>query len=601
LGRLVLTVAVSAAVCIQALAAPARAAPQPRARLEGELDPALRAAIVVEIGDTDRPIDNRFEARRRARDAVDAALAVLRSEGYYAAIVEPDVGEGDAPTPVIHVTPGPRFALGPATIEWVGVPPALADQAAAAKALKLKAGAPGRAAEVVAAEGRVIAALAQHGYADAKPEPREVVVDHADHSVTPTFHIAAGPLVRLDGIRFTSLGRTNPAWIEKLAPWRRGQIYTPDMVGELERRLLDPGVFDQVTVSLAPADQTTADGLRPVLVGVAERKPRTIELGASYANVEGLGVDTRWTRYNLLHRADTLSLIGRKSNIEDRVELSLALPHWRRPAQTLTLDGQIYKQSTPAYDQRGATISANVQRRYGDKPIFGQPSYFTYGVSLDASRTDEIKIGTMSSLGRDIVTLGSLAELYLDRSDDVLDPHRGWRVTLRAEPTLLSGSGTLPYVRLQATGTAYLPVVGGGRTVVAGRLHVGSISNGPVGDIPAPQRFYAGGGGSVRGFAYQGVGPTLADGSPEGGLSLVEASAEIRQRLTPRWGVVAFIDAGDVGVTQAPTFKNLAVGAGVGVRYNLSFAPIRVDVATPVARRRGAAKVQVYVSIGQSF
>jgi len=137
--------------------------------------------------------------------------------------------------------------------------------------------------------------------------------------------------------------------------------------------------------------------------------------------------------------------------------------------------------------------------------------------------------------------------------------------------------------------------------VLAGRVRVGGISNGSVGDIPAPQRFYAGGGGSVRGFAYQGVGPRLADGTPEGGLSLLEVSGELRQRVNDRWGLVAFIDAGDVGVSQAPAFRDLAVGAGLGVRYNLSFAPIRVDIATPVARKRGSAAVQIYVSIGQSF
>jgi len=600
LARLVLAVAASAAISVIAPLAPAWAA-QPRAKLEGELDSQLRAKIAAEIGETDRPVDNRFEARRRARDAAEAALAVLRSEGYYAAMAEPDVGEGDAPLPAVQVTVGPRFVLSQPVVEWTAPEPLPTDRAAAEAGAHLKVGAPSRSEDVVGAEGRIVSVLTQRGYADARAEPRQVVVDHADQTVTPTFRIASGPLVRLDGIRLITKGRTNPAWVRGLAPWTSGRTYDPDLVAELERRLLDPGVYDQVTVALAPASESTPDGLRPVVVSLAERKRRTIELGASYANVEGLGLDARWTRYNLLGRADTLALIGRTSKIENHAEVNLQLPHWRRAVQTLTLDGQVYQQQTPAYDQRGVTVSANVMRRYGRTPVFGQPSYFTYGVSLDASRTDEVRIGTLSSLGRDVITLGTLAEVYVDKSDDPLDPHHGWRVNLRAEPTLLSGSGALTYLRLQTQVSAYLPLAGGGRTVVAGRVHLGAISTGPVGDIPAPQRFYAGGGGSVRGFAYQGVGPRLADGTPEGGLSLLEVSAELRHALTPRWGIVAFVDAGDVGVTQAPTFKNLAVGAGLGVRYNLSFAPIRLDVATPVARRHGSARIQVYVSIGQSF
>jgi translocation and assembly module TamA len=137
--------------------------------------------------------------------------------------------------------------------------------------------------------------------------------------------------------------------------------------------------------------------------------------------------------------------------------------------------------------------------------------------------------------------------------------------------------------------------------VLAGRVRVGGIVNGGIPQIPASQRFYAGGGGSVRGFSYQGVGPQLSDGTPQGGASLVELSAEVRQKLAGKWGVVAFVDAGAVGTDQFPGADNLAIGAGFGVRYDLGFGPIRFDIATPVTKRDGNAAFQIYVSIGQSF
>ena len=593
MGRLVLAVAASAALCVPSLAFAA----QPRAVVDGDLDPALRAEIVAEVGEADRPIDNRFEAHRRARDAADAATAVLRSEGYYASTVETEVGEGDAPVPHVHVTPGPRFTLAAPAIEWVGAAPTAADEAAAQKALRLRPGAPGRAADVVGGEGRIIAALQQKGFADAKAEPRQVVVDHADDSVQPTYRIATGERVRLDGIQLTTKGRTKPLWVKSLAPWKSGQTYDPDLVAELERRLLDPGVYNQVTVALAPADQTTPDGLRPVVVSLSERKLRTIELGASYASVEGFGLDLRWSHYNTLGRADTLTYFARVSNIDSRLGVTLALPHWRRPAQTLTLDTEAYKSNTPAYDQTGVLARADVQRRYG------KTSYLSAGVSVDLSRTDELKIGSLTPLGRDIATFALHGSGYLDRSDDALDPKRGWRLTVSGDPSLLAGQGTLPYLRLQTQISTYLPIDRFAHTVLAGRLHVGSLlSGGSNSDFPASQRFYAGGGGSVRGFSYQGVGPRLSDGTtPEGGLSLVEASAELRQHLFGAWGVVAFIDAGSVGTHQTPDFSNLSAGAGFGVRYQLPFGPVRVDLATPVANRQGASPLQVYVSLGQSF
>ena len=184
MSRLVYAVSAGAALCLQGLAYQARAA-EPKAQIEGTLAPDLRVAITHAVGDTDRPIENRFEARRRAHEAAEDAIAVLRSEGYYAYDVEPDVGEGDAPKALVKITPGPRFVLGHAHIDWIGATPASATQSAAQMARSLTPGAPGRAADVVAAEGRVVAAVQKRGYADAAVQSREVVVDHADDTVSP--------------------------------------------------------------------------------------------------------------------------------------------------------------------------------------------------------------------------------------------------------------------------------------------------------------------------------------------------------------------------------------------------------------------------------
>lgn len=592
MGRLLTAVAASAAIC--APAAPVRA--EPKAQVQGELDPALRATIQQVIGDADKPIENRFEARRRARAAAEDAIAVLRAEGYYANVVEPEVTESEPPHPVVKITPGPRFSVANAAIAWQGTPPDDRAQTEARVALDLDhPGAPGRAVDIIAAEGRVLAIVQKQGYADAAAEPREVIVDHADKTVRPTFRIAAGPLVRLDGLDLTARGRTNPAWVRKLAPWTSGEPYDPDDVGELERRLLDTGVYDSVTVALAPAEKSTAEGLRPVVVGLAERKPRTIEAGASYSTSEGAGVNARWTNYNRLRRADTLSLFGQVSDRDTRAEVELSLPHWRRAQQTLKTGASVYRVETDAYDEDGVGVNADVTRRYG------RTSYVTVGASLDATRSTEIKSGTLSSVGRDLITAAVLGDVLLDRSNDPLNPTAGWRLSARLEPTLIVGDTNLPYLRAVTQGTYYLALDKKAATVIAGRLRLGRIINGTVDQIPASQRFYAGGGGSVRGFPYQGVGPRLADNTPRGGVFLFESSLEVRRDISQRWGFAVFVDAGAVGSGGAADFGDTAVGAGVGVRYNLGFAPIRIDLATPVARRRGEPPVQVYLSIGQSF
>ena len=598
LGRPGFAVAASAlcALATAGLVPGGALAAAPAVAVRGALDKALKTEIEQAIGPAPSASASRLEARRRAREAGETAIAVLRSEGYYDYVVEPDIGDGDTPQAFVTVTPGPRSKIAQAHIEWVGpIPdPKVADTAQAA--MKLKAGDPGRAADIIAAEGRIVADLQGRGYADATAQPRQVVVDHADFTVQPAFRIAAGELVHLGPVEVITHGRTNPKWVAHLAPWRDGDPYQPKSVAELERRLLDSGVYDRVTVSLAPADQAV-NGQRPVIVSLADRPKGTLELGASYSTDEGIGVDSRWILYNRLGRADTLTNIFRIAQIDSRLQSQLALPDWGRPEQTLKLTAALYRDDTPAYVDWGGGVSADLTRR------FGKTSFLTYGLSLDATETDEKEQVNFIALNdhRQLATFGGLVAFAVDRSNDPLNPTTGWRLDARLEPTVSVGEGSIAYLKAQAQVSAYLPLGSSAATVLAGRLKVGEIAGGDIPLVPAQDRFYSGGGGSVRGYGYQEVGPRYADNTPEGGLSLVEASLELRQKLTQRWGVVGFIDAGALGTSVTPDFSHPEIGIGVGVRYDLGFGPIRLDIATPLYKRDGDSPVQLYLSIGQSF
>ena len=571
------------------------AAPQ-HVDVRGSLDPALRAEIQQAIGPPPAAPASRLDASRRAREAGETAIAVLRSEGYYDYVVEPDIGDGDQPQAFVTITPGARSKIAQAHTEWQGVPPDAKAAAVTEAAMKLRAGDPGRAVDIIAAEGRIVAALRESGYADATALTREVVVDHADFTVQPAFRIAAGELVHLGAVDVITRGRTNPKWVARLAPWKVGDPYRPKPVAELERRLLDSGVYDRVTVSLAPADQAV-NGTRPVIVSLSDRPKGTLELGASYSTDEGVGVDSRWILYNRLGRADTLTNIFRIAQIDSRLESKLALPDWGRPQQTLTLTAALYRDDTPAYLLWGLGAAADLTHR------FSKTSFLTYGVSLDGTQTDQKESEDFIGLSkyRDLVTLGGLVAFAVDRSNDPLNPTSGWRFDARVEPRAAVGNGPVTYLKSQAQVAAYLPLGQTSGTVIAGRLKLGEIFGGDIPLVPAQDRFYAGGGGSVRGYGYQDVGPRFPDNNPEGGLSLFESSVEIRQRVTQRWGVVGFVDAGAVGTNVAPDFAHPEVGVGVGVRYDLGFGPIRLDIATPLNRREGDSPIQLYLSIGQSF
>jgi len=597
LTRLVHAAAFAPAVILVALALAAHAAPRRAIGVQGSLPAALKAEVVQAIAPVGGAPASRLEARRRAQEAADTAIAVLRSEGYYDAIVEPGVGEGDQPAGFIAITLGPRTAITAAAVAWQGQPPDAKSAQAADAAIKLAHGAPGRAADVIAAEGRVVAVLKERGYADAAAMPRQVVVDHADQSMQATFQIASGPLVRLDGVRLAKKGRTNPRWAAAaLADWKVGEVYRPKTVARLEQRLLDTGVYDDVTVALAPASETV-DGLRPVVVSVADRPKGTLQFDGSYATSEGVGVDAAWIIYNRLGQADTITNTLRVANIDSRLESDLALPDWRRPDQKLLLHAALYADNTPAYDDWGFRTGAEITRHTA------KTTFFTLGVSFDANDANQKESVNFIALNhqRKLATFAGLAAIDIDRSNSPLDPTSGWRLDARVEPKAAVGDGSLVYLKTQGELRGYVPFGQNDSTVLAGRLKLGGILGGSIPLVPAPDRFYAGGGGSVRGYGYQEVGPRYADNTPEGGLSLFEGSLEVRQRITRQWGVVAFVDAGAVGTSVTPDFGHPDVGVGAGVRYNAGFGPIRLDVATPLIRRRGDSPVQVYISIGQSF
>ena len=597
-----------ATLALLTLAAPAHA--DPKAQIRGDLDDPLRAQLVRAVGEADGAPTNRFEARRRARSAVEAAEALLRSEGYYQPTLD-DVVEGDeTPVAIVSVIPGRRFLLGPPAIEWIAPEPERGAAAAAAAEVGLTPGDPGRAVDVIAGEGRIVAGLTRRGYADAATQPRRVVVDHAAFTVQPTYRVTSGPLVRLDGIRLETEGGTRQNWVAGLAPWAEGDRFDPEKVAELERRLLDTGVYDTVGVALAPADQTNAAGNRPVIVTLADRPRRVLEAGITLSTAQatvttgattsvtgGSAVEAISTWYNRFGRADTLRWQARLATIDSRLGVDLSLPHWRRPAQTLKLATALVNENTDAYSRLAATVSADLQQR------IGKTSWISYGVGLDVGRYDESRFDPLTQapirLNRELAILTGRAGAYLDRSNDPLNPTTGYRFTLNVQPTAVAGDDTVLFLRTETQATLYRPVMD--RTVLAGRIRLGSILGGDELTVPADRLFYSGGGGSVRGYGYQDVGPRLPDNTPRGGISLFETSLEVRRDIGQSFGAVAFVDAGAIGFDEAPDLSNMRYAVGVGARYKLPFGPVRADIAFPISPREGDPTFQVYISIGQAF
>ena len=190
-----------------------------------------------------------------------------------------------------------------------------------------------------------------------------------------------------------------------------------------------------------------------------------------------------------------------------------------------------------------------------------------------------------------------------DNTDKVLDATRGFRVQIDGAPTTDTLNNNVNFTRLYGLYSHYFKVVNSPRTVLAGRLGLGSMIGTSVDNIPPDIRFYAGGGSSVRGIGFQLASPLDEEDDPIGGRSLFELSLEARLRVSKSIGVVAFLDGGIAFSSQYPDFdENPRLGSGLGLRYHTPIGPLRFDVGVPLNRRSGIDdKYQIYVSLGQAF
>src|SRR5690606_36259172 len=200
---------------------------------------------------------------------------------------------------------------------------------------------------------------------------------------------------------------------------------------------------------------------------------------------------------------------------------------------------------------------------------------WSVGGELLASDETDVDVDT-GTVRRRTFFIGAIP-LYLgyDGSDDLLDPHEGFRLSMRVSPEASLESGRIFYAGAQFDGSIYQPV--SDRVVLAARTRLGTIVGASRDRIAPSRRFYAGGGGSVRGYGYQAIAPRdpVFD-DPIGGRSLAEFSIEARVRFG-NFGVVPFLDAGNISTSALPRFNNLQFGAGLGIRYYSSFGPIRID------------------------
>ncbi len=551
-----------------------------------------------------------FALLARARADADRFATVLDSFGYYGnavriSVAGRDIADPDLPAaldataagtevPVaVALTLGPLFHLG--HVDLTGDLPD-----AARTGFALKPGAPAVAADVIAARDKLLASLRGSGHALAKVADPVATLHPGQQTLDIAIAVQAGPRVALGPIAIDGLERTNQDFVRRRLQLHPGEMFDPARIEAARQDLAAVGAFSSVRIDAA--DALDADGTLPMDVKISERKLRNISLSAAWSTDLGGNASAVWTHRNLFGNAEQLTLSATTTNLGGtasrapgyRVAADLALPNWQRRDQTLAFNVAGFDETLEAYARRGVQAGTTLSRKLTQQ--------VTASVGLELIETHIVQEDT----GRDYLLLQVPLALAYDTTNGVLDPVRGVKAKLSVTPTRSLLQPGANFVIAQASGSTYVDVgalVAGtaGRSVVAARALVGSVQGASTFAIPPDQRFYAGGGGSVRGFRFQSVGPQFADGNPVGGTAVDVGSVELRQRFGESYGAVAFVDAGQIGSSGLPFGGPVHVGAGLGARYYTSFGPVRLDFAVPVTREQGGDKFEVYIGIGQSF
>lgn len=567
--------------------------------LESFLRSASNAAQTV-----DRPPPSLLILRNRARDDIPRLVTALQARGYYDGTVtfriEQDEQRANTsrvplqdlmaqpPTRLVFIVDtGEIYRFGQRSIRVEGDPEHY--DKPRVSALGVKDDEPALAELVLQAEDNLLRNARVRGHAQAQLGERRAIIDRDTRRMDIELAIRPGP--RFDFAAPTVTGQTDidEAFLVQRTLIEPGTRYDVREVERARRRLIDTNLFSTVRVVEGP--NPDADGRWPVSFEVSERLHRTIGAGVGYRTDDGPFIRAFWEHRNILGAGERLRVEAETSQILQRLEAQLRKPDVFIPDLDLVGGGALRREETDAFDSLSVTGNIGVERRFSRR-LTG-----TAGVAYQLSEVQDNDGSNTFGL------LSTPLGMRYDASDDLLDPTRGFRIIVDSAPTWDTLNPSTTFVKNRLTATRYFRLRNDPRLVLAFRGSAGAIVGASIDDIPADVRFYAGGGGSIRGIPFQLAGPLDDDNEPTGGRSVLESSAEVRYQVLGNVEGVVFIDGGSAFEDELPEVGSAwQFGAGGGIRYLTPVGPIRLDVGVPLDRRDDIDDAwQLYISIGQAF
>lgn len=514
---------------------------------------------------------------------------LMRSRGYYDASVRHSVSDGKI---TYRVNPGPVYLIKSISINmperlrpgFGGVP--------------LSVGDPLEAEKVRAGVKAIEDFLHQNACLLTVDVSYQATIIRSEARARLVYRVAPAPEVAVGEVRIEGLSTIDEDFLRDKLPVSSGDCFSRQKLDAARLKLLRTNLITSINSQVSEPYAGQVD----VTFVVKERRHRTVRLGVGYYSSEGAGVSAGWEHRNVFHRGEKIEIESKVNPVQQSLKAQLTIPQFLREDQNLASKIELSNEDRDSYTAESLTVGATVFR------TLSKHRTASVGSELKFSREEEEGIPGSENYQLLSFPLG----LKLDTTDNILDARRGATAALELKPYIDVGDTDIRFLKTTTVLTGYKTAEAMRfEPTVSLRVKAGVISGLNNFELPADERFYAGGGGSVRGYAYQSLGPrplleepdgTFKLGDPIGGRALSEISLEGRLRFSDTWGGVIFVDGGNAYADPSPNFSDLYWGAGIGIRYFTSFAPLRLDVAFPLDKRDDLDDdFQVYVSLGQAF
>lgn len=543
---------------------------------------------------------------RATRDLLERQLRVY---GFYNARVVQRVDRPEeAATAVSNgqplrllVLPGDRYRFGAIDLGRLDTAP---DREELRQSFAIAGGDPLLADRIVSARNALANRLGETGYPFATLAEPELLVDHDRAEGDLTLTVEPGGKYVFGEITSSRPEFLSGRHLARIARFQPGDTYQRSLVQDLRQAIQATGLVSSVSVAPRAVNPPEGEQAGELALDVALEpgRLRTIAGAIGYGSEDGIKVEASWEHRNLFPPEGALKIRGILGTREQLAGIGYRRNNFRGRDQLLSIDAYASDIESEAVDARSVGLRGSFER-YSNL-LFQKPFSWQIGAEVVLSDERNRVIGGVERPRQEYLVGSLFGRATIDRSNSLLDPTQGFRVTVFAAPEYSrSSQRNTPYLRGQIDASVYRPV--SERVVLAARTRLATIQGAQTFEIAPSRRLYAGGGASVRGYGYQAVGPRNDFGEPTGGRSLVEVSAEARVDTGLFDGalqVVPFFDLGAVSIDNTPDFRFVKYGAGLGVRYETGFGPIRVDLGVPLNRdSMFDSAFAVYVSLGQAF